>query len=155
MRLAFMGSPDFSVPALHALRDAGHEIAVVYCQPPRPAGRGQSVRRCPVHVAADALGLEVRVPERLRKHDDVLASFADLGLDATTAIRLFFTKVAKTRSIPFQLKATPEFSPEAEARILQAWEESKDPANLSKPYTDVAEMMRDIDREIEADGKSN
>ena len=86
MRLAFMGSPDFSVPALHALRDAGHEIAAVYCQPPRPAGRGQSVRRCPVHVAADALGLEVRVPERLRGRDDVLAAFADLGLDAAVVV---------------------------------------------------------------------
>ena len=86
MRLAFMGSPDFSVPALHALRDAGHEIAAVYCQPPRPAGRGQAVRRCPVHVAADALGLEVRVPERLRGRDDVLAAFADLGLDAAVVV---------------------------------------------------------------------
>lgn len=86
MRLAFMGSPDFSVPALHALRDAGHEIAAVYCQPPRPAGRGQSVRRCPVHVAADTLGLEVRVPERLRGRDDVLAAFADLDLDAAVVV---------------------------------------------------------------------
>ena len=86
MRLAFMGSPDFSVPALHALRDAGHEIAAVYCQPPRPAGRGQAVRRCPVHVAADALGLEVRVPERLRGRDDVLGAFADLDLDAAVVV---------------------------------------------------------------------
>lgn len=86
MRLAFMGSPDFSVPALHALRDAGHEIAAVYCQPPRPAGRGQAVRRCPVHVAADALGLEVRVPERLRKNDDVLAAFQALDLDAAVVV---------------------------------------------------------------------
>jgi DNA-damage-inducible protein J len=102
---------------------------------------------------SDSVKLQIRIDRNLKEAaDDV---FADLGLDATTAIRLFFTKVAKTRSIPFQLKATPEFSPEAEARILQAWEESKDPANLSKPYTDVAEMMRDIDREIEADGKSN
>ncbi len=86
MRLAFMGSPDFSVPALHALRDAGHDIVAVYCQPPRPAGRGQSVRRCPVHVAADALGLEVRVPERLRGRDEVLAAFADLDLDAAVVV---------------------------------------------------------------------
>lgn len=86
MRLAFMGSPDFSVPALHALRDAGHEIAAVYCQPPRPSGRGQAVRRCPVHVAADALGLEVRVPERLRKNDDVLAAFQALDLDAAVVV---------------------------------------------------------------------
>jgi methionyl-tRNA formyltransferase len=40
MRIGFMGSPDFAVPALRALADAGHEIAAVYCQPPRPAGRG-------------------------------------------------------------------------------------------------------------------
>ena len=67
MRLAFMGSPDFAVPALRALHGAGHEIAAVYCQPPRPAGRGQAVRRCPVQVAAEALGLVVRTPARLRR----------------------------------------------------------------------------------------
>ncbi len=47
MRLAFMGSPDFAVPALRALHAAGHDIAAVYCQPPRPAGRGQSLRPMP------------------------------------------------------------------------------------------------------------
>jgi DNA-damage-inducible protein J len=73
--------------------------------------------------------------------------FAEMGLDTTTAVRMFFTKVARTRSIPFALKAEPEFTPEQEARILQAWEESKDPANLSGPYTDVAEMFRDIHRQ--------
>ena len=82
MRLAFMGSPDFAVPALRALRDAGHTIAAVYCQPPRPAGRGQAVRRCPVHVAADGLGIEVRTPARLRKDTAAQAAFAALGLDA-------------------------------------------------------------------------
>ena len=66
MRIAFMGSPDFAVPALRALHHAGHDIAAVYCQPARPAGRGQAVRRCPVHVAADDLGLPVRTPARLR-----------------------------------------------------------------------------------------
>jgi hypothetical protein len=54
----------------------------------------------------------------------------------------------KARSIPFQLKAEPEFTPEQEACILEAWEESKDPANLSGPYTDVAEMFRDLHRQI-------
>jgi len=62
---------------------------------------------------------------------------------------MFFTKVAKTRSIPFRLKAEPEFSPEAEARILAAWQESKGPANLSKPYPDISEMFNDLRREIE------
>ncbi|HET9019837.1 MAG TPA: methionyl-tRNA formyltransferase [Acetobacteraceae bacterium] len=82
MRLTFMGSPDFAVPALRALHGAGHDIAAVYCQPPRPAGRGQAVRRCPVHVAADALGLEVRTPARLRRDAAAHAAFAALGLDA-------------------------------------------------------------------------
>lgn len=82
MRLAFLGSPDFAVPALRALHGAGHEIAAVYCQPPRPAGRGQAMRRCPVHVAAEALGLAVRTPDRLRKDEAAHAAFAALDLDA-------------------------------------------------------------------------
>jgi methionyl-tRNA formyltransferase len=82
MRLAFMGSPDFAVPALRALVAAGHEIAAVYCQPPRPAGRGHALRRCAVHVAADALGLPVRTPARLKRDGDAHAAFAALGLDA-------------------------------------------------------------------------
>jgi methionyl-tRNA formyltransferase len=77
-----MGSPDFAVPALRALVAAGHEIAAVYCQPPRPAGRGQALRRCPVHVAADALGLAVRTPARLRRDTQAHAAFAALDLDA-------------------------------------------------------------------------
>jgi methionyl-tRNA formyltransferase len=81
MRLAFMGSPDFAVPALRALHDAGHEIAAVYCQPPRPAGRGHSVRACPVQVAAEGLGLPVRYPTRLKRDLDAQAEFAALDLD--------------------------------------------------------------------------
>ena len=82
MRLAFMGSPDFAVPALKALHGAGHEIAAVYCQQPRPAGRGHAVRPCPVHEAAGRLGLEVRTPARLRGNEQEQAAFAALGLDA-------------------------------------------------------------------------
>lgn len=81
MRLAFMGSPDFAVPALRALHAARHDIAAVYCQPARPAGRGQAVRRCPVHVAADELGLDVRTPARLRTDPEAQAAFAALDLD--------------------------------------------------------------------------
>ena len=66
MRIVFMGTPDFSVPILDALVDAGHEIAVVYCQPPRPAGRGKKDRPTPVHARADALGLPVHHPVSLR-----------------------------------------------------------------------------------------
>jgi methionyl-tRNA formyltransferase len=82
MRLAFMGSPDFAVPALTALHAAGHQIAAVYCQRPRPAGRGQALRPCPVHAAAERLGLEVRTPARLRTDPDAQAAFAALDLDA-------------------------------------------------------------------------
>ena len=81
LRLAFMGSPEFSVPALRALHEAGHDIAAVYCQPPRPAGRGQALRPCPVQLAATDLGLPVRTPERLRRDVVEHASFAALDLD--------------------------------------------------------------------------
>ncbi len=82
MRLAFMGSPDFAVPALLALHAAGHDIAAVYCQPPRPAGRGQAVRPCPVQAAAERLGLPVRSPARLRQAAEEHAAFAALRADA-------------------------------------------------------------------------
>ena len=81
LRLAFMGSPDFAVPALRALAAAGHDIAAVYSQPPRPAGRGQAGRPCPVHAAAQAMGLEVRTPARLRRDAEAQAAFAALNLD--------------------------------------------------------------------------
>jgi methionyl-tRNA formyltransferase len=82
MRLAFMGSPDFAVPALRALHAAGHEIAAVYCQRPKPAGRGYALRPCPVQVEAERRGLPVRTPARLRGDAAEQAAFAALGLDA-------------------------------------------------------------------------
>ena len=66
MRIAFMGTPDFSVPAYDALRAAGHEIACVYTQPPRPAGRGHKERKSPVHLRAEADGIELRTPTTLK-----------------------------------------------------------------------------------------
>jgi methionyl-tRNA formyltransferase len=80
MRIIFMGSPDFAVPALEALVEAGQEIAAVYCQPPRPAGRGKSDRKTAVHERAGQLGLEVRTPRTLRNADEQ-AKFAALGAD--------------------------------------------------------------------------
>ena len=75
-----MGSPGFAVPALNALVEAGHEIVAVYCQPPRPAGRGKADRRTAVHERAEEIGLEVRTPGTLRNADEQ-ASFAHLGAD--------------------------------------------------------------------------
>ena len=82
MRLAFMGTPDFAVPALQALHAAGHEIVVAYTQPPRPAGRGKALRPSPVQVAAQELGIEMRTPLSLRRDAAEHAHFAALGLDA-------------------------------------------------------------------------
>lgn len=80
MRLAFMGSPAFALPALRALH-AAHEVVAVYCQPARPAGRGQQVTPCPVHAEAMQLGLQVRTPARLRGDAGALADFVALDLD--------------------------------------------------------------------------
>jgi methionyl-tRNA formyltransferase len=82
LRLAFMGSPDFAVPALRALHAAGHHIAAVYSQPPRRSGRGQQETPCPVHRAALALGLPIRTPARLRHESREHEAFAALELDA-------------------------------------------------------------------------
>ncbi|MDO5528018.1 MAG: methionyl-tRNA formyltransferase [Paracoccus sp. (in: a-proteobacteria)] len=84
MRVIFMGTPDFSVPALRAIA-AGHEVAAVYSQPPRAAGRGQKPRPSPVHAAAEALGLEVRTPARLRDVQEHEA-FAALGADVAVVV---------------------------------------------------------------------
>ena len=85
MRIAFLGTPDFSVPALDALRATGHEVACVYTQPPRPAGRGQSERRSPVHEHADAAGIPVRTPATLRE-EEAQAEFAALNLDVAVVV---------------------------------------------------------------------
>jgi methionyl-tRNA formyltransferase len=81
MRLAFMGTPDFAVPTLDALIEAGHDIAAVYTQPPRPAGRGKSLSPSPVQRRAEAGDIEVRTPATLRDASEQEA-FAALGLDA-------------------------------------------------------------------------
>ena len=66
LRIVFMGTPGFSVPCLSELMGAGHEIACVYTQPPRAAGRGQKERPSPVHAFAGKTGLEVRTPVSLK-----------------------------------------------------------------------------------------
>lgn len=80
LRLAFMGTPDFAASSLRALIDAGHEVACVYSQPPRPAGRGHQVQRSPVHVLAEERGIPVRTPKSLR-NAEAQAEFAALDLD--------------------------------------------------------------------------
>jgi methionyl-tRNA formyltransferase len=81
LRIAFMGTPDFAVAALNTLHAAGHEIAGVYSQPPRPAGRGHKLQPSPVQRRAEELGLPVRHPKSLKKNAEARAEFAALNLD--------------------------------------------------------------------------
>ncbi|WP_294325151.1 methionyl-tRNA formyltransferase [uncultured Sphingomonas sp.] len=80
MRIIFMGTPEFAVPILQALVDAGHDVVASYSQPPRRAGRGKALTPSPVHKLAESLGIAVRVPESLRD-PAVQAEFAALNAD--------------------------------------------------------------------------
>ena len=91
MRIIFMGTPDFAVPTLNALVEAGHEIAAVYCQPPRPAGRGKALRASPVQTRAETLGLEVRHPANLKgagEQAELVALAADVAVVAAYGLIL-------------------------------------------------------------------
>ncbi len=85
LRLAFMGTPPFSVRVLEALIAAGHEIAAVYTQPPAPRGRGHTLQPSAVHAFAEAKGLAVRTPASMRDPAEV-AAFAALELDAAVVV---------------------------------------------------------------------
>ncbi len=83
LRIVFMGTPDFSVPTLSAIADAGHEIVAVYSQPPRPAGRGMQAQKSPVHAFAEQAGFPVLTPRTLR---DEAAQAAFRAHDADAAV---------------------------------------------------------------------
>lgn len=93
LRIAFMGTPDFSVPALDKLLGTNHQIVCVYSQPPRPKGRGQQVQESPVHTAAKAAGIQVRTPLNFKKDEDVAAFMAlELDLAVVAAYGLILPK---------------------------------------------------------------
>jgi methionyl-tRNA formyltransferase len=80
LRVAFFGTPEFAVPTLTEIVAQGHDVAAVYTQPPRAAGRGLSERLSPVHQVATRFDLPVRTPPTLRAADEA-AAFADLTVD--------------------------------------------------------------------------
>ncbi|MCC2659051.1 MAG: methionyl-tRNA formyltransferase [Panacagrimonas sp.] len=86
MKLVFAGTPEFSVPALDALVASGHEIAAVYTQPDRPAGRGQKLTASPVAQRAVALGIPVLKPARLRGNDEALDELRGLRPDCMVVV---------------------------------------------------------------------
>ena len=85
MRITFMGTPDFAVPTLRAILEAGHEVVCVYTQPPRAAGRGLALRKSPVHQAAEQAGLTVATPERLKSPEEQ-ERFRALDADAAVVV---------------------------------------------------------------------
>ncbi|MEN3746902.1 methionyl-tRNA formyltransferase [Sphingomonas sp. HF-S3] len=85
MRIIFMGTPEFAVPVLDALVEAGHDVVAAYSQPPRAGGRrGKALTPSPVHARAEALGIEVRTPLSFRKEPGEVEAFA--ALDADVAV---------------------------------------------------------------------
>jgi len=80
LRIVFMGTPAFAAVALKSLMDAGHDVAAVYSQPPRPKGRGLDTRKSPVHAFAEEQGIPVRTPVSLKGTDEV-AAFRALNAD--------------------------------------------------------------------------
>ena len=114
MRVIFMGTPDFAVPTLDALVDAGHEIVLVVAQPSRPAGRGKHLRMPPVAVRAEALGLPLAQPKALRS-----GPFPEryVGLEADVAV-----VVAYGRILPQRLLDAPQHGcVNVHASLLPRW----------------------------------
>lgn len=86
LRIIFMGTPDFSVPTLQNLKQAGHEIVAVYTQPPRPAGRrGLDLTKSPVHQAAELLGIPVLTPLNFKAEED-RQTFRDFNADVAVVV---------------------------------------------------------------------
>lgn len=85
LRVAFMGTPEFAIPSLQAIHAAGHDIVVVYSQPPAPRGRGRTLQLSPVHAAAEALGLQVSTPKSM-KAPEAVESFQALNLDVAVVV---------------------------------------------------------------------
>jgi methionyl-tRNA formyltransferase len=85
MKIVFMGTPDFAVPTLTEIVSRGHEVVAVYTRAPKPAGRGQTERKSPVHLAAEGFGIEVRTPRSLKGEAEQVA-FAALGADVGVVV---------------------------------------------------------------------
>ena len=114
MRLAFLGTPDFSVPVLAALLEAGHEILAVYSQPPAPRGRGHELKPSPVHALAEARGLAVRTPASMRDPAEIAAFQA---LDADAAVVVAFGQI-----LPAEVIDAPRFGTlNLHASLLPRW----------------------------------
>ena len=85
LKVVFMGTPEFAVPSLSEILSSGYEVVRVYTQPPRPAGRGKSLTKSPVHQFSEIMGLEVFTPESFRK-SSVIDDLEELGADIACVV---------------------------------------------------------------------
>ncbi len=109
-----MGTPEFAIPALRAVLAKGHEIVVVYSQPPKPSGRGQQVQKSPVQLVAEENGLNVRTPRTLRD-DAEQKIFRDYQLDVAVV-------AAYGLILPTPVLASPRFGClNIHASLLPRW----------------------------------
>ena len=114
MKLVFMGTPNFSVPALKALAQSNHQICAVYSQPPRPAGRGKKLRLSDVHKEALDLGLTVHNPTSFKSDKD-RTIFRKLKADIAIV-------VAYGLILPNQILSAPKFGClNIHASLLPRW----------------------------------
>ena len=114
LRVVFMGTPDFSVPALMEIVGQGHEVVACYTQPPRPAGRGMDLKKSPVHEAAESFGVPVFTPKSLKSADE---HEAFRGLNADVAV-----VVAYGLLLPKEILGAPEHGClNIHASILPRW----------------------------------
>jgi len=114
LRIIFMGTPDFAVPALRGILEAGHGVAAVYTQPPRAAGRGMALRKSPVHEIAEQAGLTVLTPARLKSAEEQ-ERFSALRADAAVVVAY---GLILPRPI---LEATPHGAFNLHASLLPRW----------------------------------
>ncbi len=114
LRVIFMGSPEFSIPTLGAIIDAGHDVIAVYAQPPRPTGRGQKECPCPVHSFSLKQGLEIRTPHSLKNKNEQKAF---LKLNADVAIVVAYGLI-----LPNELLESPKYGCiNGHASLLPRW----------------------------------
>ena len=100
MKIVFMGTPDFAVPALEALITGGHEIAAVVTQPDKPRGRGKAMAMPPVKEKALEHGIPVYQPERIRKDDAFFEILSGINPDVIVVIAFGQILPARILNLP-------------------------------------------------------
>ncbi len=114
MRIAFMGTPDFAVPTLKAVIEAGHNVVAVYSQPPARSGRGKKLRLAPVHQIAEAAGIAVFTPKSMRD-EKAVADWQSLDLDIAVV-------VAYGQILPQSILEAPKYGcVNVHASLLPRW----------------------------------